>query len=310
MKDKIEIHLHTNTSCNLHCLHCYNNSGGNNIVIMPEEMVLALLTEFSDKYDAEFHLEGGEVFLRESLLVSMNQLPDDVLRNVTITTNGTIRLASPEVLSMLSRISALRLSVEGHTDQQQRAIRGIDITTVLENAEYYKNNHVPVWIRVTLNRNNYTDFLEGTLTDLQNHGFENIQVYEFQSVGRGKDNTSMFAIDDIGEFLNTLAADDEILKGNVRMMFPRRRIPEILAHKDILEQHGYVVELIGEENGLSIHANGDAYLCSWDNDNEHILFNVSDLSEDELFHTLQDMNLTHGCEYCSAIRIIKKANKC
>ena len=173
-KKPIEVHLHTNYSCNLFCRHCYNNSGSCNKSTLSPEFVLDLLEKLCGGYEAEIHLEGGEIFLLPELLAAMNDLPDEVLRCITITTNGTIRLTDPDILKMLSRIQALRVSVEGHTNEQQREIRNIDLTPVLENARFYKENKIPVWLRITLYKNNWEGFVTETLPALNAEGFENI----------------------------------------------------------------------------------------------------------------------------------------
>ena len=60
-KKSIEVHLHTNYSCNLFCRHCYNNSGSCNKSILSPELVLDLLEKLCAGYEAEIHLEGGEI---------------------------------------------------------------------------------------------------------------------------------------------------------------------------------------------------------------------------------------------------------
>lgn len=256
-KKPIEIHLHTNYSCNLFCKHCYNNSGNCNKSKLPKEFVLSLIRKVCSRYNVEIHLEGGEIFLLPELLAVMNTLPDEVLKCITITTNGTICLTDPEVLEMLSRIGALRVSVEGHTNEHQRAIRNTDLTPVLDNACFYKENNIPVWLRVTLHKNNYEAFVKETLPALNSESFENIQVYEFQNVGRGNDNHADFEIGaSIGHFLKSLEENHSLLKGNIRMLFPEKRISEILDKKDALLEKGYKVQVLEPRAGISIHADG------------------------------------------------------
>lgn len=305
-KKSIEIHLHTNYSCNLSCKHCYNNSGSYNKSILPQEFVLDLIRKISNIYNAEIHLEGGEIFLLPGLLTAMNTLPDEVLKCVTITTNGTICLTDSDILKMLSKIGALRVSVEGHTNEQQRAIRNIDLTPVLDNARFYKENNIPVWLRVTLHKKNYEAFVKETLPALNSEGFENIQVYEFQSVGRGNDNHVDLEIgDSIEHFLKSLEENHSLLKGNIRMMFPKKRILEIMNNKHALFEQGYEVQVLKSEAAISIHADGQVYLCAWENNSEICIMNIYETGVDTLLERIATMNLTHQCSHCSAIKIIK-----
>lgn len=303
MRPQLEVHLHTNYSCNLHCAHCYNNSGSGNQDALPQELVMELITAFCSAYNAEFHLEGGEIFMRPELLERMDALPDSILQRITITTNGTFRLESPRVLSMLTRIGALRISVEGHTDSQQRAVRGIGLAPVLDTAFYYQHLSVPVVFRVTLNGANYDHFVEETIPGLMERGCKTLQVYELQRVGRGSSNGGRLALgESIGELLTALEAHGAFSDGTVKFMFPRGRIPEIYAHREALCRGGFTVQPVAPENSVSIHADGGVYICPWDNDRSHSLFNIKDV--ENALERLDQEDLTHTCEHCSAVRIV------
>lgn len=305
-KKSIEIHLHTNYSCNLLCKHCYNNSSNHNKCKLSSDLALDIIKEVCEKYNAEIHLEGGEIFLLSDFLAAMNELPDEVLRCITITTNGTIRHENKTILNMLSRIGALRVSVEGHTDEHQRAIRSIGIKSVLENAHFYKENNIPVWLRVTLHRYNYKAFVEKTLPSLNDEGFNKIQVYEFQNVGRGDENKLDFALGDSIEWLlKELEEKNLDLNSHIRMMFPKKRIPEILEHKALLEEKGYCVQLLEPEAGVSIHADGKVFLCAWENNPKECIIDISQTNIEHFMKTIENMELLHQCSHCSAIRITK-----
>ena len=270
------------------------------------ELVLDLLEKLCAGYEAEIHLEGGEIFLLPGLLAAMNDLPDEVLKCITITTNGTIRLTDPDILEMLSRIQALRVSVEGHTNEQQREIRNIDLTPVLENARFYKENKIPVWLRITLHKNNWEAFVKETLLVLNAEGFENIQVYEFQNVGRGNENQVEFDLGaSIVRLLKSLEENHSLLKGRVRMMFPEKRIKEILDEKAALLKRGYTVQILEPEAGISIHADGQVYLCAWEDDPKKCLMNLYTTGIELFLEKIGTMDLTHRCSHCSAVRIAK-----
>lgn len=305
MKPKLAVHLHTNYSCNLHCEHCYNNSGARNREALSQELVMDVIAAFCEAYDAEFHLEGGEIFLRPELLERMDALPDSVLQRITITTNGTIRLENPRVLSMLARIGALRVSVEGHQDRQQRAIRGIGLAAPLDNAAYYRRQGIPVVFRVTLSGVNYSRFVEETIPWLTKQGCEALQVYEFQQVGRGLSSGGRLALgESIGELLTALEKHGAFLNESVKFMFPAGRVPEICAHQEALSRSGLCVELLEPESGVSVHADGGVYICPWDNDGSHCLFNMKETALESALKRLGQEDLTHTCGHCSAIRIV------
>lgn len=310
MKSQLEVHIHTNNNCNIECKHCYNNSSRNNGNVMMIDTAINLINYICSVYKSEIHLEGGEIFLLPELLSKMDNINDEYLKCITITTNGTIRLTDEKIISMLSKINVLRISVEGHNDVQQKAIRGIGIDKVLNNALFYKQRDIPVCLRITLNRLNYSSFVNETLLSLLGKGFNEIQIYEFQKVGRGNIYGSCLSLDDsIEDFLKSLINYSDKLNGNIKIMFSKRRVNEIIKYKKQLEENGYCVEALTNQRGISIHADGDVFICPWDNDKSHCLINIMDNNIENVFHILDTKNLVHECEYCSMIRIVKSGDK-
>lgn len=305
MRSQLEVHLHTNYSCNLLCRHCYNNSGGRDRDVLPKALVIDIITALCAAYDAEFHLEGGEIFMCPELLEHMDALPDSILRRITITTNGTIHLENPKILSVLKRIGVLRVSVEGHTDAQQHAVRAIGLAPVFDTALYYKHLGVPITFRVTLSSVNYDQFVEKTIPGLMEQGGETLQVYEFQSVGRGSFDGARLALGaSIEELLIALEAHGAFSDGTVKFMFPKGRLSEIYAHREALRRSGFTVQPVAPENSISIHADGGVYVCPWDNDRSHCLFNIKEMDLRNVQERLDQEDLTHTCEHCSAVRIV------
>ena len=309
MKEKIEIHLHTNDSCNLKCVHCYNKSGEKAADNMPEiDLLMELIQYFCENYKAEIHLEGGEIFLRPELLRGLGTLSTEILQCITITTNGTIFTAEPKIVEMLCKIHAFRISVEGHTDKQQRMIRGITLNKVIEHALLYKERSVHVWLRLTMTSRNCEHLLDETLPYYVNMGFRNFQVYEFQAVGRGRTSRNLLAVSDKSfvSFLENLEKWEELPeKEDMHMgfMFSRIRRTLIFSHRKQLELNGLKVFNIPAENGLNIHADGSVYLCAWDNDKEHCILNVYREGMMQMESKLKQMDLKHTCSHCSAVRI-------
>lgn len=310
MKDKIEVHLHTNDNCNLKCIHCYNMSGEKSLCNMPDNSrLLELIQYFCTEYEAEIHLEGGEIFLRPDLLQQMNALPTETLQRITITTNGTINTDDPEIIEMLCRLRALRISVEGHTDGQQRTVRGIALDEIVGNALLYKERGIPVWLRLTMTSLNIEHLLDETLPYYMHKGFCCFQVYEFQPVGRGERSSSLLTVGDalFLSFLQNLAVwkgayRKEELQLNIMLPATRRKI--VLFHKRDLELNEIAVFEISAENGVSIHADGSVFLCPWDNEKGHCVLNVYKDGINYMEYILKERELKHICRHCSAVSIV------
>lgn len=302
-KRPLELHLHTNNDCNLHCRHCYNRSGeAVSCQSPPVEAILQTLRYFDDTYETEVHLEGGEIFLRPELLSRMGTLPETLLAKITITTNGTIRQDDPAILTMLKKLHLLRISVEGHTEEQQMLIRGISLEPVLENAAFYQASGIPVCLRLTLHRLNYSGFASQTIPSLAARGFSRFQVYEFQSVGRGTDVQSELTLNFPLYELWTELSEHGLPDGTrFDLMLPARRAAEIQQAALELEKQNFVCNALLPENSLSIHADGEVFLCAWDNHPEHQLFNWYQQASSRAL--LQSIPLTHTCTHCSAFRV-------
>lgn len=293
---KLDVHIHTNKSCNLRCIHCYNNSGEASDIPQTEAL-LDLIEYLCNTYDADIHLEGGEIFLRPDLIEKMNVFSDKILNSVTVTTNGTIFFDGPDQVNTLRRIRTLRISVEGGSAQTHETIRGGNFETVLGNAMKFQGLDIPVCIRITLNRLNFRGFINDTIVKLANRGFKCFQVYEFQSVGRGKDSADILSLkctlDELFEEMYSAHPKGVTLK----MMFSAVREKEILKWKSALESKGYTISRVQEESSVSIRENGDVYKCAWDNDPSNAICNW--YNDKEARQIIDRSDLRHSCVHCS-----------
>ncbi|MBQ7219437.1 MAG: radical SAM protein [Synergistaceae bacterium] len=301
----MEVHLHTNSSCNLHCLHCYNRSvpSGEGAYLINGELS-GLLQILCDDFNAEIHLEGGEIFLYPEAIRILGTLNPKFLNNITLTTNGTIFVGDSDVLEVLRMLGNFRVSVEGHTNEQNMQLRGIGLGGIIRNALRYQSEGVPVCLRITLTSRNYGGMVDETLPYFMSLGFKNMQVYEFQSIGRGRESSSDFALgESLQEFFTLLVRHGKYSGASVKIMLPARRIAETETYKDSLEAAGIGVEFLPKEEGISINPDGDVFLCAWDDNKNNALFNFRREGLAKMPGLLRNLELTHHCENCSALRL-------
>lgn len=300
-----EVHLRTNSSCNLKCLHCYSRSTTHEDgIYLNKDEIVRLLSLFCGKIGAEIHLEGGEIFLYPEAIRALSLLKREYLSLITLTTNGTIFTNDREILDILRGLGAFRISIEGYTDEQNIKVRGIALSKILENASRYLSEGINVCLRLTLNRCNYKNMVCDTLPSLIAIGFNRLQVYEFQSVGRGYDNRHMFELgDSLRDFFAALSEHGKYDKADVRIMFPARRIPEAEFYRNRLEESGIGVKILPQANGISINPDGNVFKCAWDNNKEHSLFNICMESSDRIEDIINGGNFAHDCKYCSALKL-------
>lgn len=296
--ERFDIHIHTNNDCNLACKHCYNNSGARTVVRIDLENLYRYLMLFSRNYICDIHLEGGELFLYPEVFEVLDRLDESVLKNITITTNGTILMKDSTIINVLRKVGVLRISIEGHTQSIHEKVRNSSLEEVLFNARIYQDQGANVVLRVTLNKyNEQTLFKEG-IRLFADKGFTKIQVYEFQEVGRGQVHdlkiTSSFQ-----EIFNRFVAIKEPVW--IQMMLSERWIPEI--SKFNWDNRGVTVKYSSERNGLAIKANENVTICSWDEEN--IIANFSQMTDSDILSFLSDNCFIHNCLFCSKVTLQK-----
>lgn len=300
-KKQLNLHLYTNRNCNLHCVHCYNNSfyeeGKKEI---ETDQLLDLIHAVNDAYDVDVHLEGGEIFLRKEVFEALATLKEDVLKHITITSNGTILDTSQDTVYVIKNIGAFRISIEGHTNELNRIIRDVDADRILYNASIYRDMGVNVVLRTTLHKENYKIIMKEMIPAFVAKKNYQMQIYELQAVGRGKSLDKMLLSDEeFNEFLNSMV-ETKLKDVNAKFMFNPHRVKQIENRRKELLDNGYKVTIMKSERSLSISTEGDVYICPW-NMGEQILFNVNDVQD--VCEELEKYDLVHECEYCSKIKI-------
>ena len=301
----VDVHIHTNTSCNLNCKHCYENNGNLPPASINEELEIALIRYLSTNFDADIHLEGGEIFLEEEKISVLNRLDKSALRRITITTNGTYRTQKDDVLCVLRNIAALRISVEGHTGLLHNMLRDGDLQTVLNNAVYYRQNDIKVALRITLNSQNMSGMFSNTIVALEATGVTQFDIYEIQPVGSGK--TSKLCIDGLLDvFFNDWIAAP--LNAAVKVALPLRRLKEIGVYKQALTHAGVNIKEVGKCANVSISADGAVRICPWDMVSEPLMF-VNLKNIEALKEVINAQHMPHECAYCSRI-VMRGGLKC
>lgn len=297
---KFDVHIHTNTDCNLQCRHCYNNSGIGPSILLQQDKLVELLNLLG--HDSKIHMEGGEIMLHTSVLSVLCHLPGDILSNITITTNGTILLENPDIIQALQGIEHFRVSIEGHSQNIHGLIRNSVLEQVLYNAACYQKQGLPVVLRITLHQGNRDTLFREGIPALVDQGFRHFQIYELQRSGRGF--TSQLAVDeDFGHILEDYAQMDGCM--DVKLMLSERRQKEVLEKESILLQHGVEITFLKPENSLSISADGGISVCPWLEENT--LGNVNTMTRHELLELLNQDIFIHTCGFCSKIMLQKES---
>lgn len=302
----IDVHIHTNTNCNLRCVHCYEDADfGCGRTVIDSSFEVKLIQFLCEHFCADIHLEGGEIFLEEELIQALLKLDMQMRKSITITSNGFFRMENADTLEVLRSILCLRISVEGHTDALHKKVRNCSLKTVLENARYYKDMGVNVVLRITLNTFNMNVMFSEVIPTLTNQGFADFQIYEMQSVGRGKASNICItgALDSFFHdwFLHPI-------KTNIKVSLAERRISEVKQYQAEFEEMGIIVEHTGSDSGIAVGADKTVRICAWDMTSAPLaVLNENNL--DELCGIIKSQDMPHTCEFCSKV-VLKVCTQC
>ena len=306
-RQRLNVHLYVTPFCNLQCRHCYYgamppDSMSDRLLTIQE--MSHVITSLCDNYAAALDVEGGEFFLREDINCLFESVPDDYWRNVTITTNGTLKVdIDPKYLLLLDEF---RVSVEGHTDELQQDIRGISLAPILETCASLRSSGVPITLRITVNKKNYM-LLPEMLDRFRGLGFTRFSLYEFQPAGRGCIHADEYglSIDDLETLLRLLCSCGlhdgiEVLK----LSLSARRIHLVKAQQQQLTSLSYKILDLSGVPSLTVNYNGDLGVCPWVIGPEKIGTYRKASFVSDLAGFFDVGILEHVCDFCSAIRIL------
>lgn len=303
---RLYVHLYVIPTCNLKCIHCYSDAMPMNAKvdrILSIDEMRQVITDLCDTYDSAFDVEGGEFFIRKDIDRLFEVVPPDYWRNITITTNGVAKInVDPE---LLRQVDEFRVSVEGHTDELQRSIRGINLRPVLKTCERLQSSGVPITLRITLHKKNYLQVRE-MLKHYLELGFTRFSLYEFQASGRGYNYASEYSLDqsDLEYVLLELCKEQIIEKGGLfKLSLSSRRITLVRSFQSLLESKGYeVIDLSGAAS-LTVNYNGVLGVCPWNVVSENVGLFHQDSFLSDVKNMMSAGTLDHSCSHCSAIRI-------
>lgn len=265
---------------------------------LPANVELNLIRFLCQNFVADIHLEGGEIFLYKESIATLAHCNSEELKCITITTNGSILIEDEVILKVLRNIALLRVSVEGHTNSLNKAVRGISVEKVLQNAQFYKDSGVEIAVRLTLNALNVNVMISEVIPALTEQGFDRIEIYEHQPIGRGM-TSNLDIRGNLHPFFEELARSE--ISAKMKIMLPRRRGQEIRCFEEMLTAHGATVKSIEPVLNLSIGADGSVYACPWDTASPPLMYLDND--RNNFIDAINAIPLTHSCDFCSAYLI-------
>ena len=306
-KKRLNVHLYVTPICNLQCGHCSYESWPTNSVpdrLLTIDEISRILVNLCDAYEADVHIEGGEMFLREDIGALFELVPAQYWSNVTMTTNGIAKIRVDH--RYLRYLADLRVSVEGHTDELQQDIRGIPLRPVLKTCSDLQASGVPVTLRITLTKKNHKQ-LVAMMNYFVDLGFPNLSIYEFQPVGRGHTHAQEYGlksaeVEDTMRLLTSNSIPDGM--ETFKLSLNASRVPLVIKYQEELTTQGLAIVNLPSVPSLTINYNGDLGICPWNVGHERIgVLRTPELCTDVARH-MESGRLYHSCDHCSAIRIL------
>jgi len=265
-RPRLDVHLYVTPRCNLACPHCYYDAFDrkrhpDNLISLGE--ISDVLKGLCRRFDADISLEGGEPFLRVGVDRMLAELAAEVLRTLTVTTNGTVKIrAAPNVLRGLGQ---LRVSIDGHVDELQQELRGTDLGLVLDSCRRLQERDVPFWIRMTLWKRNVRALAE-IYAWVEEHKIQRLSLFEYQSSGRGIGQEELYGVSgaDVAAFLDDLVElpRPSCLHG-LTVNFAERRVESVIAQRPRLEEAGLTLCELPETPNCTINYDGTVGISPW-----------------------------------------------
>lgn len=266
MKQRLDVHMYVTPRCNLACPHCYYDAFDrtrhpDNMMSLDE--IASVLNGLCERFDADISVEGGEPYLRKGIEHVLSDLDQSVLGALTLTTNGTVKIRSEE--KVLRHLSSLRISIDGHVDELNKELRGVELAPILATLRRLRDQEVPFWVRMTLWKRNIRALRE--IYDwADENGITRLSLFEYQSSGRGIGQDLLYGV-------TTPAADaflDEIVElsrpDSMEMLtvnLAERRVDTVLGRRDELGGNGIEVAQLSEVPNCTINYDGTIGISPW-----------------------------------------------
>lgn len=307
-KQPLNVHLYLTPNCNLSCRHCYYRAWPANRrakrLLTPRE-IGSVITEISDCWDADFHVEGGEIFLRQDLPEIIESISGHYWGAVTLTTNATVPITlSPAQLRLFGN---LRISAESHRDSLHRDIRGVSLRPILRTCEELAAHGTPYEVRMTVVREN-VDELPEMVRFFAELGAARLSLYEFQALGRGTTEAARYSLDeaDVVRLLHVLTAIDPLNLERLTLSLPPRRSATVNGYGSALASSYEIVQLWPTPS-LTINPDGAIGVSPWRATADGLGDRFAHIDETDLAVAiaarLSDGTLYQLCSNCTAVQL-------
>lgn len=244
------IYFEITNACNLHCMHCYNNSGEESYAIS-EELFNVFLNNVKQLKPNSVCFSGGEPFMHKNIFEFIDRIFQYVPK-VHIVTNGVLLANDDIMLKLRQREVYLQFSIDG-LEQTHDLIRGYNTYRkaiyALKNAiKYIGPEHIVVKAVVT---KYLVDELDDYVLSLVSCGIKNISFGFLSMTGRAKQ----------GSFSNMVPMVSDLIKFHKKVESIKHLYPHINIHNLNISLNCGLLNETPIHNNIKIDVFGNVYFC-------------------------------------------------
>ncbi len=289
--------------CNLHCVHCSNNSGSNRAEWLSYKEVKNLLSQFQEMGVFEVAINGGEPlchpdFFNIISLVKAKGFP------IHLNTNGVYNQKNLKQLSEAD-IEKIKVSIDG-LEVTHNQIRGKGtFKKTVATIRYLKEKDNYVRINYTLTKKNKADI--SGMIKLANELDCDLKIAPMVKVGRAKSLAETeFSVEEgieISRYVENFCQNSDInIQVEIASDLIAKRCPEVLA-----KFHYQYTKCGIRRTHMSVDSDGLVYStgCQTDFEKEGSIGNIREELLEQLWDKIQTKNETVGnnCEKCIRVQI-------
>lgn len=180
--------------CNLHCIHCCNNSDIKSDFELSTDQIFKILNFVIINQPSMVTITGGEPLVRADFLDIIQYLRSKYNGKISLMTNG-ILISSNNVSHIIRNIDEVNISIDGVDEKTTDKIRGKGVfNKVLKAVKVLQNNgFTNITLSIVLGDKNY--FMQDAFLELNKRLGTKPLIRGFTEIGRGKNSKSVFSTD-------------------------------------------------------------------------------------------------------------------
>lgn len=159
MKTPRSVDIEITNRCNLRCKYCSHfNSPGDVGIDLPTEEWLRFFEELKSCAVMDVTLSGGEPFYRDDFRDLLTGIINNKMRYSILSNGALITDEMANFIASTHRCNSIQISVDGSVPEIHDACRGVgSFAKAMEGIACLKRYHLPLDVRVTINRYNVKD---------------------------------------------------------------------------------------------------------------------------------------------------------